>query len=97
MEPIVLESCHSTWLLDLEAMRFRRVLKGVEVDGHPVSTEWRPFFGVEFDEASEGFTVMLNSEHTKLLRSWRHTHRCAQCGGHVTTELSLDDLQTALR
>ena len=96
MGPIVFESCHSTWLFDTEAMRFRRILKGVEANAHPVATQWRDFHGLELDEESESFTVLLNPEHTKLLRSWRHTHNCTQCGGNVTAELSLEDLQAAL-
>jgi hypothetical protein len=96
MVPMIFESCHATWLFDTENMRFRRVLKGVEVEGHPVATQWRPYFGLELDEHSERFTVLLNPEHTKLLRSWRHTADCTQCGGNVTAELSLQDLQAAL-
>jgi ligand-binding SRPBCC domain-containing protein len=96
MDPMIFESCHATWLFDTEAMRFRRIVKGVEVDGHPVATAWRAFYGLELDEHSETFTVLLNPAHTKLLRSWRHTHNCTQCGGNVTAELSLDDLQAAL-
>ena len=90
------ESCHATWLFDTESMRFRRILKGVEADGLPVATQWRAYYGLEFEEDSESFTVLLNPDHTKLLRSWRHTQNCAQCGGNVTAELSLDDLQAAL-
>ncbi len=77
-------------------MRFRRVLKGIEVEGHAVVTEWRPFYGLEFDETSETFRVLLNAEGTKLIQSWRHTHDCTQCGGHVTAELSLEELQAAI-
>ena len=96
MEPMIFESCHATWLFDTEAMCFRRILKGVEVDGHPIATQWRAFYGIELDELSESFTVVLNPDHTRLLRSWRHTHNCTQCGGNVTAELSLEDLQAAL-
>ena len=96
MDLMIFESCHATWLFDMEAMRFRRILKGVEVDGRPIATQWRAFYGVELDEHSESFTVQLNREHTKLLRSWRHTHNCTQCGGNVTAEFALDDLQAVL-
>lgn len=92
MEPIIYESCHATWVFDRETMRFRRILKGIEIDGRPVATQWRPFFGVELDEDSDGFTVLLNSQRTKLIRSWRHTHDCTQCGGHVTEELSIEEV-----
>ncbi|HVA08401.1 MAG TPA: hypothetical protein VNG12_16825 [Acidimicrobiales bacterium] len=93
---MVLESCHATWVFDREAMRCRRIIKSVEVNGHPVATQWLAYYGIELDEHSESFMVLLSPEHTKLLRSWRHTHNCSQCGGNVTAELSLDDLQAAL-
>jgi hypothetical protein len=93
--PTVFESCNSTWVFDAAHMRFRRILKGIEVDDRAVFTAWRPYFGLEVADDSEAFTVLLNAEGTRLIRSWRHTGDCAQCGGHVTTELSLDDIETA--
>ena len=95
MEPLVLESCHSTWLFDTERMRFRRVLKGLTLEPNQTSTDWRPYFGLEIDEVSESFVVLLNPEGTRLLRSWRHVGQCAQCGEQATTELSLDELRSA--
>ena len=97
MEPLVLESCHSTWLFDTERMRFRRVLKGLHLDNHPASTGWRPYFGLDIDPVSESFVVLLNPEGTRLLRSWRHVEHCTQCGGEATGELSLDELRSAAR
>ena len=47
MDPMIFESCHATWLFDIQAMRFRRIIKGVEGDGHPVATAWRAFYGLE--------------------------------------------------
>ena len=96
MTPLIFESCHATWIFDTESMRFRRVLKGVEVDGQPVATQWRAYYGLGHDEHSDSFTVVLDPEHTKLLRSWRHTDKCTQCGGAVTAELSVEELQAAL-
>lgn len=96
MDPLVFASCHATWIFDMEAMRFRRILKGIEVDGVAVATAWRPFYGLDFDEASEVFSVRLNPRGTKLIQSWRHTGDCRQCGGHVTAEFSLEDLRAAL-
>ncbi len=95
MEPFVLESCNSSWLFDTERMRFRRVLKGVDVGRHPAATEWRPYFGLDLDPRSESFVVALNAEGTRLLRSWRHTEECSQCGGQATAELSLDEVRAA--
>jgi hypothetical protein len=97
MEPLVLESCHSTWLFDTERMRFRRILKGLDLDSRRATTDWRPYFGLDLDPVSESFVVLLNSEGTRLLRSWRHVEHCSQCGGEATGELSLDELRTAAR
>jgi len=97
MEPLVLESCHSTWLFDVERMRFRRILKGIDVDSHQASTGWRSYYGLDIDPVSESFVVRLNPEGTRLLRSWRHVERCAQCGGEATGELSVEDLRSAAR
>lgn len=97
MDPLVLESCHSTWLFDTERLRFRRVLKGLDVDSHPASTGWRPYFGLDIDPVSESFVVLLNPEGTRLLRSWRHVDHCTQCGGEATGELSLEELRSAAR
>lgn len=93
--PLVLESCHSTWLFDTTRMRFRRILKGLNLDARNASTAWRPYFGLELDPYSESFVVMLNADGTRLLRSWRHVEHCPQCGGEATAELSLDELRVA--
>lgn len=91
--PMVLESCHSTWLFDTTRMRFKRILKGLDIDARSASTAWRPYFGLELDPLSESFVVLLNPEGTRLLRSWRHVDHCAQCGGDATAELSVEELR----
>jgi hypothetical protein len=73
MEPLVLESCHSTWLFDTERMRFRRVLKGLE-DSRRATTDWRPYYGLDLDPVSESFVVLLNEDGTRLLASRRALH-----------------------
>ena len=97
MEQIVIESCHSTWIIDMENSRFRRVVKGSDQRTGPASTEWQACYGVEIDPLSESFVVLLNPEGTRLLRSWRHVEHCSQCGGEATSELSLRDLRSAVR
>ncbi|MCL4422634.1 MAG: hypothetical protein M1115_05640 [Actinobacteria bacterium] len=92
----LLESCNSTWVFDVERMRFRRVLKGLDLDVQWATTAWRPYFGLEIDPLSESFVVLLNAEGTRLLRSWRHVEHCRQCDGQATTELSLDELRAAV-
>ena len=95
-DQLIFESCHSTWLFDTKHLRFRRILKGFPAGDHQVVTEWRDYFGLEFEPGSEAFTVKLNPQGTRLLRSWRHTHDCADCGGHETIELSLNELGSVL-
>jgi hypothetical protein len=97
VDEIVIESCHSTWIIDMEHYRFRRLVKGSDARTSPASTEWQPCYGVEIDPLSESFVVLLNPEGTRLLRSWRHVEHCTQCGGEATSELSLRDLRTAVR
>ena len=93
--PLVLESCHSTWVFDTTQMRFRRILKGLDLDARDASTAWRPYYGLELDPLSESFVVLLNPEGSRLLRSWRHVQHCPQCGGDATAELSIQDLRSA--
>lgn len=94
MKPMIIESCHSSWIFDTERGRFRRVLKEIDVGSHCVETPWRSYYGLDLDPHSESFVVILNPEGTRLLRSWRHTSECAQCGGHATAELSLDEIKS---
>ena len=94
MEPTIIESCHSTWIIDEEHGRFRRIVKGTGAR-RPAATSWQACYGLDIDEHSETFVVLLNPEGTRLLRSWRHVDRCAQCGGEATTELSVEELRAA--
>lgn len=94
---IVLESCHSTWIFDPTHQRFRRILKGMEVDQRLVVTQWRPYWQVQLDPDGESFTVFLNASRTRLIRSWRHAPDCADCrGSDDTAELSLENIRLTL-
>jgi len=97
VEPVVLESCHSTWVFDPERSRFRRILRGGDVEERQVATQWRAYYGLEFKDDSEAFTVLLNPAGTQLIQSWRHTQNCLQCGSHVTGQLSVDDIDAVLQ
>ena len=90
---LVLDSCHSTWVFDVGARRFRRVLKGLDIDPAIAATDWRPYERLELAEGSEAFVVVLNSSGTRRIRSWRHVDGCGQCDGEQTVELSLEDLR----
>jgi hypothetical protein len=93
---VVLESCHSTWLFDPVEHRFCRVLKGPRMTAS-VATQWRPYDHLVLHPESDAFVVFLDASGTRLLRSWRHTAHCDQCGGDVTAELSLEDLRRVAR
>jgi hypothetical protein len=93
---LVVQSCHSTWIFDPQHLRFRRILKGIEVEHRSVATEWRPYWQVQLDVEGDGFTVFLNSSRSRLIRSWRHTRDCSQCGASDTAELSLEDIHLTL-
>lgn len=79
---IILESCHCTWVFDPVRMQFCRILKGIRVADRSVSTLWRPYWLLELDPKTEAFSVHLNASRTRLIRSWRHTQHCGQCGGN---------------
>jgi hypothetical protein len=98
MEPelTTIESCHSTWIFDVDRMRFRRILKGTEVGGQPVATGWRSYHRLEDQPNSETFIVYLNAAGSQMIRSWRHAPDCAQCNEHPTTAMSLDALRAAV-
>lgn len=93
---LVLESCHSTWLFDTTERRFCRVLKGPYIESS-VATGWRGYDRLVVHPDSDAFVVFLDASGTRLLRSWRHTSRCEQCGGNATAELSLADLRRVTR
>ncbi len=95
MNLTVVESCHSTWIFDGRQLRFCRILKGIAVGRRRVSTEWRPYRELELSERTEAFTVYLNEERTRLIRSSRHTPQCTRCGSPDTLELSLEDIHRA--
>jgi len=89
---LVVDSCHSTWLFDAAAKRFRRILKGLDVDPALAATDWRPYERLELPEGSDAFIVVLNEAGTRRIRSWRHVDGCAQCEGERTSELSVEDI-----
>jgi len=78
---LTLDSCHSRWIFDTERHRFRRVLRGPELELRTVATEWRPYHDLHVDEESDSFVVALNEAGTRMLRSWRHVEgSCPNCG-----------------
>ena len=91
---LVIESCHSTWLFDTERRRFRRVLKGLDLNVEEASTAWRPYYRLDQDSRSDSFMVIVEPAGSRALRAWRHVAGCPHCAGDVTAELPLSELRT---
>jgi hypothetical protein len=78
-QTLCLRSCHSLWIFDVEHRRFRRLPGAVSADIAGAGA-WQPFVALQVDPASGAFRVVLNEEHTRVLRSWLHDEPCRHCG-----------------
>lgn len=87
-----IDSTNSTWLFDPEQMRFRRLPRGVDPGDPAMSAEWQPYYALEFDGETGSFTVALNPERTRLLRSWRDPETVPHPPAEPTTELRTAEL-----
>jgi hypothetical protein len=96
MDIITLESCHSTWIFNPRQLLYCRILRDIAVGHRRISTEWRPYWELQIDPLGKNFTVSLNEERTRLVRSSIHTQDCAACGARRTAELSLDEIARAV-
>ena len=77
-QTVCLRSCHSLWIFDVEHRRFRRLPGAVSADiAGPA--DWQPFVGLQIDPDSGSFRVILNEDHTRILRSWLHDEPCPHC------------------
>jgi hypothetical protein len=92
----VLESCHSLWIFEPERARFRRVPRGTRLDMPSGENEWTPYYRLELDASSGAFSVGLNPDDTRVLRSWIHSDPCRHCSGDQTGELSVEALRRTL-
>jgi hypothetical protein len=80
-----IDSCHSIWLFDTDRMRYRRLPRGASVDSPALATDWEPYTGLDVDVDTGSFSVVLNAERTRILRSWRHADPCPHCSTAETT------------
>jgi hypothetical protein len=92
----VLESCHSLWVFESARGRFRRVPRGTRLDMPPQENEWTPYYRLELDASSGAFSVGLNPDDTRVLRSWLHVEPCRHCSSDQTSELSVEALRRTL-
>ena len=93
----ILESCHSLWIFEPARSRFRRVPRGTRLDMPSPENEWTPYYRLELDASSGAFSVGLNEDDTRVLRSWLHVDPCRHCSGDQTGELSLEALRRTVR
>ena len=65
-----IDTSHSIWLFDTERMRFRRMPRGADPTAPSFEGDWESYYALEVDDDGS-FTVALNPERTRLLRSYR--------------------------
>ncbi len=85
---IKLHSCHSTWYFQPVKMRFRREPKGISFFG--VSTGWRSYYGLHFDDTLDRFTVYLDREGSRRLSSPFHPFGSDVCATCATQDAGQD-------
>jgi hypothetical protein len=66
-----IDSAHSVWVFDTDRMRFRRLPKGADPGAPSLERDWQQYFALVEDDDSGAFTVALNEDRTRLLRSFR--------------------------
>jgi hypothetical protein len=91
-----IDSSHSVWLFDTDRLRFRRVPKDTDIDAPSLDSDWEQYYALEIDPDSGSFTVALNEEGTRLLRSWADGALTLpeepHADGDRTAELSLETM-----
>jgi hypothetical protein len=68
--PLRIETANSVWFFDEDRSQFRRVPRDAE-DMFARTDDWQPYFGLEIDAETGGFTVLLDPDGTRRYRSWR--------------------------
>jgi hypothetical protein len=81
-----IDSAHSIWLFDTDRMRFRRLPRDADPDVPSLERDWQPYFALIEDATNGAFTVALNEDQTRLLRSFREP---APNPDHRTAEITL--------
>ena len=87
-----IDSSHSIWLFDTDRMRFRRLPKGADPDAPSLESDWEPYYALDVDPETGSFSVALNEDRTRLLRSWREESVPA-VSLEETTELNTAELR----
>jgi hypothetical protein len=64
-----IETVNSIWHFDEERAQFRRVPRDAEAV-FALPDEWEPYYGLEVDDDTGAFTVLLDPDGTRRFRSW---------------------------
>jgi hypothetical protein len=72
-----IETSNSVWYFDEERSLFRRAPRDAEEVFAP-SDNWEPYFGLEIDEETGAFTVLLDPDGSRRYRSWTIEHEPAE-------------------
>ncbi|MGH9027672.1 MAG: hypothetical protein ACRDWD_16385 [Acidimicrobiia bacterium] len=86
-----IDSAHSVWLFDTDRMRFRRLPKGSDPSAPSLERDWQRYYALVEDAGSGAFTVALNEDRTRLLRSLREPAASADDNTAELTLAPVDD------
>ena len=82
-----IETANSIWQFDEERAQFRRVPREAE-EAFALPDEWEPYYGLEVDDDTGAFTVLLDPDGTRRYRSWLVESETERAGD-ATEELPL--------
>ncbi len=88
----VVETCHSTWVVDTALRRFVRLPRGTQVGAAAleVGAPWTPYDSIVVDPVSGSFMVRLNASGSRILRSMLHRDPCPHCAADAPSSLTLE-------
>lgn len=69
--PVRIETANSIWLFEPERERFWRVPRGLDVNSPATARAWQPYFKLVLDAETGAFTVWLDRDGTRMLRSYQ--------------------------
>jgi hypothetical protein len=70
-DEIRIETANSVWVFEPARQRFWRVPRGLDINSPATARAWQPYHRLVLDADSGAFSVWLDPEGTRLLRSYR--------------------------
>ena len=65
-----IETANSVWVFEPERKRFWRVPRGLDINSPSTARAWQPYHDLVLDAETSAFTVWLDPDGTRLLRSY---------------------------